>query len=88
MEFKKRTDSEGERLQDVSLNRGGQQDDGHLRTVLVPVHVKVLTLQQLQTAFVWKHLTKNTRVRTVKLPEHTGVYSSITIKDPLILKFD
>lgn len=50
---------EAERLQDVSLHGGWQQDDGGLWTVLVPVHINTLTLQQLQTALVWKHL--NTR---------------------------
>lgn len=47
---------EGEGLQDVSLHRGGQQDDGRLWTVLEPVHINALTLQQLQIALVWKHL--------------------------------
>lgn len=53
---------EGEGLQDVSLHGGGQQDDGGLWTVLIPVHINALTLQQLQTALVWKHLnTQNTQ---------------------------
>lgn len=49
-------DLEDERLQDVSLDGGGQQEDGGLWVVLVPVDVDALTLQQLQAAFVWKHL--------------------------------
>lgn len=53
---------EGERLQDVSLDGGGQQDDGRLWVVLVPVDVDALALQQLQAAFVRKHLT--TRIRS------------------------
>lgn len=55
---------EGERLQDVSLHGGGQQDDGGLRTVLIPVHVNTLTLQQLQAALVWKHLNTQTHTDT------------------------
>lgn len=49
-------DLEGEWLQDVSLDGGGQQDDGRLWVVLVPVDVDALTLQQLQAALVWEHL--------------------------------
>lgn len=56
------TDPEGEGLQDVALYGGGQQDDGRLWTVLVPVDVDALTLQQLQTALVWKHLNSNSNV--------------------------
>lgn len=51
---------EGEGLQDVSLHSGGQQDDSSLWTVLVPVHINALTLQQLQTALVWKDLCTQT----------------------------
>lgn len=50
-------DLEGERLQDVSLDGGGQQDDGRLGVVQVPVDVDAVTLQQLQAAFVREHLT-------------------------------
>lgn len=57
-------DPEGEGLQDVALHGGGQQDDGRLGTVLVPVDVDTLTLQQLQTALVWKHLNSNSNVYT------------------------
>lgn len=57
------TDPEGEGLQDVALHGGGQQDDGRLWTVLVPVDVDALTLQQLQTALVWKHLNSNVYTR-------------------------
>lgn len=56
------TDPKGEGLQDVALYGGGQQDDGRLWTVLVPVDVDALTLQQLQTALVWKHLNSNSNV--------------------------
>lgn len=55
-------DPEGEGLQDVALHGGRQQDDGRLWTVLVPVDVDALTLQQLQTALVWKHLDSNSNV--------------------------
>lgn len=58
------TDPEGEGLQDVALHGGGQQDDGRLWTVLVPVDVDALTLQQLQTTLVWKHLNSNSNVYT------------------------
>lgn len=53
----------GERLQDVSLDGGGQQEDGRLWVVLVPVDVNALTLQQLQAALVCKHL--NTPEKTL-----------------------
>lgn len=53
-----RADLDGEWLQDVSLDGGGQQDDGHLWVVLVPVDIDALTLQQFQAALVWKHLNK------------------------------
>lgn len=63
---------EGERLQDVSLDGGGQQDDGRLGVVLVPVDVDALTLQQLQAALIWKHL--NTAETRLQLGEfHTNV---------------
>lgn len=55
-------DPEGEGLQDVALHGGGQQDDGRLGTVLVPVDVDALTLQQLQTALVRKHLNSDGNV--------------------------
>lgn len=58
---------EGEGLQDVPLHGGGQQDDGRLGTVLVPVHVDALTLQQLQTALVWKHLSRDVKHRQTTL---------------------
>lgn len=61
-----RTNLEGERLQDVSLDGGGQQDDGRLWVVLVPVDVDALTLQQLQAAFVRKHLTTVAANDTIK----------------------
>ena len=47
---------EGKRLQHVALGGGREQDDCSLRTVHVPVHIDALTLQQLQAAFVRKHL--------------------------------
>lgn len=47
---------EGKRLQHVALGSGREQDDYSLRTVHVPVHIDALTLQQLQAAFVRKHL--------------------------------
>lgn len=51
------THLEDERLQDAPLDGGGQQDHGGLWTVLVPVDVDALALQQLQAALVWKHLS-------------------------------
>lgn len=58
------TDLEGERLQDVSLDGGGQQDDGRLGVILVPVDVDALTLQQLEAALVWKDLNSNNQRRS------------------------
>lgn len=51
-----RPDPEGEGLQDVGLHGGGQQHDGGLGAVLVPVDVEAVTLEQFEGALVGKHL--------------------------------
>lgn len=65
-----KTNPEGEGLQDVALDSGGQQDDGRLWTVLVPVDVDVLTLEQLQASLVRKHLKKKNKSSTPRPSAH------------------
>lgn len=65
------TNLEDERLQDVPLDGGGQQDHGRLWAVLVPVDVDAVALQQLQAALVRKHLS-TTGSTTVELPAGGG----------------
>ena len=50
---------EGEGLQHVALDCGGEQQHSGLWAVHVPVHIDALTLQQLEGAFVWQDLHRD-----------------------------
>lgn len=54
--LKEVTHFEGEGLQHIALDSGGEQKYGSLRAVHVPVYIDALTLQQLKTTFVWQDL--------------------------------
>lgn len=49
---------EVEGLQHAAQDGGGEQDDGALRAVQVPVHVQALALQELQAPLLRQHLRR------------------------------